>query len=278
MGCADLVPGVSGGTMALILGIYTRLIDALSALSRGDTWRDLVAGRFIAVWRAVDGGFLLALAAGIAAAVGTLPLALEWLLTHHRAAVHAAFFGLIAASAPLVFRRVRRPGAAAWLWALLGAVAAFALVTATPARTPSDGWFLTASGAVAVSALLLPGISGAFILVVLGKYDLILAALSARDVAVLAPFALGMVLGLLAFSRALAFLLARHHDAVMALLAGVLVGSLRKVWPWQEIRGVVSVNVPPPDVAAGASAAGLAILAALLVWLLQRVGETREGA
>lgn len=278
MGCADLVPGVSGGTVALILGVYERLIAALGALSRRDTWRALLRGRLREVWFAVDGVFLMSLAAGILTAVATLPILLERLLREQPTAVYAAFFGLIAASVPLVFGRIRRPRPALWWWAAAGASGAFVLVGASPAETPDAAWFLVLSGALGVSALLLPGISGAFILVLLGKYDLVLAALAGRDFAVLGVFALGMAAGLLAFSRLLAYLLARHHDVVMGLLAGVLAGSLRKVWPWQETVGAVRGNVPPPDAGAAASAVLLAVVAGALVVLLQRWGESSDPA
>ena len=278
MGCADLVPGVSGGTIALILGIYERLIASLSGLSRRATWTALLRGRPVAAWRAVDGGFLVVLAAGIVTALATLPVLLEWLVENRRAGLYAVFFGLIAASALLVFGQVRRRRPRTWAWAVGGAVGAFVLVGLTPARTPETVPFLVASGAVAVSALLLPGVSGAFILVVLGKYDTILAALASRDLAVLAPFTVGLGLGLLAFSRVLSYALARWHDAVMALLAGVLVGSLRKVWPWQETVGAASLNQAPPGPAAAVTAAALALAAAAAVWLLERRGRHGTGA
>lgn len=276
MGSADLVPGVSGGTMALILGIYRRLIDALGALTRGDTWRAVRRGDLGTAWRAVDATFLLALALGIGVAIVTLAAPLGWLLANRRSSIYALFFGLIAASAVLVVGRAHRRGASTWAWAAAGAVAAFVLVGATPATTPENAWFLLLAGAVAVSALLLPGLSGAFILVLLGKYEYVLAALSARDLAVLVPFALGLGLGLLAFSRALAVLLRRHHDPTMGLLAGVLLGSLRKVWPWQMDAGTVSVNQLPPAASEVVWALLLALAGALAVWGIQRLGTLSE--
>lgn len=275
MGCADLVPGVSGGTIALILGIYQRLVAALASLTGGAFWAALRDGRWREAARASDAAFLAALAAGIGAAVLTVSRLLSWLLQHHPVSVYAVFFGLIAASAVLVAGRVRRWAPTPLIGLAAGGVGAFVLVGLTPRETPDDAWYLLVSGAVAVSALLLPGVSGAFLLVLLGKYQTVLQAIERGDAAVLAPVAAGMALGLLAFSRVLAWLLRRHHDATMGLLVGVLLGSLRKVWPWQVAQEHVSVNVAPPNAAEALVALLLAASAAAVVAALARIGASR---
>lgn len=275
MGMADLVPGVSGGTMALILGIYPRLIAALGSLSRVRPWRLLLQGRPLPAARAVDAGFLLAVAVGIGAALLSLPGLLHGLLDRYPASVYAVFFGLIAASAWVVVGHIRGRRRVALGWALVGAVGAFVLVGATPRATPDGPWILAGSGALAVSALLLPGVSGAFVLVLLGKYDTVLAALSRLDPAVLAPFAAGMAVGLLSFSRLLAAALRAFPTSVLGFLAGVLVGALRTVWPWQAHDGPTRVATMPPSAAEFAVGVLLALAAVGVVVLLERAGASR---
>lgn len=274
MGAADLVPGVSGGTMALILGIYPRLIAALGSLSRARPWRLLLRRRPLRAARAIDAGFLLALAAGIGVALLSLPGLLHGLLDRYPASVYAVFFGLIAASAWVVVRHIRGRKRVALAWALVGGLGAFLLVGVTPRVTPDGPWILAGAGALAVSALLLPGVSGAFVLVLLGKYDTVLAALSRLDLAVIAPFAAGMAVGLLSFSRLLAAALRVYPTSVLGFLAGVLVGALRKVWPWQVEDGPTRVAILPPGGAELAVGVLLALVAAALVVALERAGAS----
>ncbi len=270
MGAADLVPGVSGGTMALITGIYPRLIAALGSLTHRDAWRALLTGRAVEAWRYVDGAFLATLAVGIGVAILGLSRVLHALLEAFPVGVYAVFFGLIAASSWVVVRHIRGRKRVALGWAAIGAVSAFLLVGVAPSVTPDTAPVLVASGALAVSALLLPGVSGAFVLVLLGKYDTVLAALTRFDMAVLAPLATGMAVGLLAFSRLLAALLARWPTAVLGLLAGFLVGSLRKVWPWQRSDGLTTVAVAPPGGGELAVGVALSLVAVAAVVLLER--------
>jgi len=277
MGAADLVPGVSGGTMALVLGIYRRLIAALGALTAAGTWRSLLRGRLRETWRRVDGGFLLAVATGVAAAILALPRALHGLLDTYPISVYAVFFGLIAASVGVVVRRIRSRRRVATGFAVLGAVFAFTLVGVVPASTPDTPAMLALSGALAVSALLLPGVSGAFILVLLGKYEPVLAAVSRFDASVLVPLGLGMVVGLLGFSRLLATMLARWPAAVLGLLAGFLAGSLRKVWPWQRMEGARSVAELPPGAWEAVAAAALVALAIGVVVAIERASSDDDG-
>lgn len=271
MGAADLVPGVSGGTMALILGIYPRLIVALGSLTRAAPWRALLGGRPREAWREVDGSFLASLAVGIAVAVGGLSRLLHAVLAAWPVGVYAVFCGLIAASAWIVVRRIRGRRRVALAFAGAGAAAAFVLVGATPTGTPDTAVVLAASGALAVSALLLPGVSGAFVLVLLGKYETVLSALSRLDGSVLAPLATGMAVGLLAFARLLAAALERWPTPVLGTLAGFLLGSLRKVWPWQRLDGGLSVATLPAGPGDAAVVALLALAAAAVVLLLDRL-------
>jgi putative membrane protein len=280
MGAADIVPGVSGGTMALILGIYERLILSLRNLARPPFLTNLLKGRLRAAVAAVDGLFLLALIAGIGTSVVALSRLLSAWLEARPVFVHAFFFGLILASVVLVARRIRRPSSASWALFALGAVTAYLVVGLTPTQTPEAPWFLFLSGALAISALLLPGISGAFVLVLLGKYEFVLDAVNRADAAALGSVAAGAVVGLLSFAQVLGWLFRRYHDATLALLSGVMLGSLRKVWPWQTEREGVSANLAPlPD--AWSTEHGLAwalllsVTGAVLVTLLERAGRDR---
>ena len=256
--------------MALVLGIYRRLIAALGALTAARTWRALLDGHLRDAWRRVDGGFLVALAVGVAAAILTLPRVLHGLLEAYPVSVYAVFFGLIAASVGVVVRRIRARRRVATAFAVLGAVFAFTLVGLVPASTPETPAMLVLAGTLAVSALLLPGVSGAFVLVLLGKYERVLAAVSAFDASVLIPLGLGMVVGLLGFSRLLATMLARWPAAVLGLLAGFLAGSLRKVWPWQRLEGARSVAELPPGPWEAVAAAALVAIAIGLVVAIER--------
>lgn len=277
MGAADIVPGVSGGTMALILGIYQKLIGSIRALARPAFLQALARGNWGQAIDEVNGPFLLTLAAGIATSVLLLSRLLSSLLEARPVFVYAFFFGLILASVVLVARRIERSGPflSGWLLFGLGAVAAFLLVGLTPAQTPQSAWFLFLSGALAVSALLLPGISGAFVLVLLGKYEFVLHAITRFDIAPLAAVIAGAVAGMLSFAQVLGWLFRKYHDATLALLCGIMLGALRKVWPWQIGQGEATVNVPPPaDWWSADQGVGwallLAVLGALLVSLLDR--------
>lgn len=273
IGSADLVPGVSGGTMALILGIYRRLVHAIGAFTQRGFRTNLVRGRVRAALEDVDAGFLAALAVGIGTALVLLANVLEHLLTAYQPQVYAAFFGLIAGSVVLVARRVERWGAGEGTAFAAGALGAFLLVGLSPTTTPQTAVFLAASGALAVCALILPGISGAFILVLLGKYRFVLEQLAGGNLVALLPVIGGGVVGLLAFSRVLAWLLDRHGSITLAVLSGFLLGSLRKVWPWQETLGALMVNVAPPGAGPMLVAAGIAVAGAALVFLMDRRGD-----
>lgn len=233
MGMADVVPGVSGGTIAFITGIYEQLIEAIRRVDL-TALRLLAKGRFSELWRHVDGAFLLPVLLGIATAVFTLARAMTYLLEHHRIATWAFFFGLIVASALLVARQVTR-----WDWRSIaalaaGAAAAWWITVASPAETPDAWWFILLSGAIAICAMILPGISGAFILLLLGKYQFIMQAVSGFDIPVILLFGAGAAAGIVSFSHLLSWLLKRWHDVTVAVLMGFMLGSLNKVWPWKQ--------------------------------------------
>ncbi len=240
MGSADLIPGVSGGTVALIVGVYGRLLAALAALSSKEFLRPLSRGRLGEAFRAADVGFLFTLAAGIATAFALLSRVVGNLLANYPGFVLAFFLGLVAASAVVVGRHVERWRPGAFLALVLGAGTGLFIVTLAPVETPGSAPFLFLAGYLAICAMVLPGVSGAFILVLLGKYDLALHGLSHLDLGIILPLGLGAVVGLLSFARLLANLLKRHHDPMVAALTGFIAGSLYKVWPFLDPSGAAA--------------------------------------
>ena len=237
MGAADVVPGVSGGTMAFILGIYDELIDSINAVDIRFL-RHLLALKWRAAFDDFPWKFLLSLALGIFTAILALANALHWALENHPVFIWAFFFGLIVASIVIVRRRVRDWNPANVLAAVGAAIGAFILVGSSPAETPHTPPLLFLSGAVAICAMILPGISGAFILVLLGKYAYVLAAVKNFDIFTIVLVGLGAVVGLLSFARLLRWMLHKNHDLIVAILTGFMFGSLRKVWPWKTLEPV----------------------------------------
>ncbi|PTY37161.1 hypothetical protein BGP77_07815 [Saccharospirillum sp. MSK14-1] len=231
MGIADAVPGVSGGTMALITGIYERLIAALAAL-RLDTARQAWSGDWAGAWQRIDGAFLLSLGLGILLSLFSTLSLMHFLLAQAPQLVWAFFAGLIVASLVVLMRRHRWQPIDALLMAL-GTIIAAGIALSTSLQLAPTPFWLVVGGALAISAMLLPGVSGSFILLLLGIYPAVVQAVSDVDVMTIAWVALGCLVGLLAFSRLLNALLARWHDRVLGFMLGFVLGALIKVWPWQ---------------------------------------------
>lgn len=232
MGGADVVPGVSGGTIAFITGIYEKLLDSIKAVDL-EALKLLFTGQIRPFWRKINGSFLLPLILGIITSFLTFAKLIIYLLANHPIPLWSFFFGLIIISAVLVLRAVNR-----WTWGvilsiIIGVAVAFLVTEATPAETPDQLWFIFISGAIAICAMILPGISGSFILLILGKYEYMMTALTKLDLLTVAVFALGCVTGLLSFVRAISWLLKHYHNLAIGLLSGFMIGSLNKVWPWK---------------------------------------------
>lgn len=233
MGAVDVVPGVSGGTMAFILGIYDELLHAIHAVNlRFITL--LLKLRWREAFRDFPWRFLLALGLGIGAAIFTLAEVLAWALHHQAEFVWSFFFGLVLVSVILVLRRIKRWNASMLALLVAATIGSYLMIGLTPQQTPNAPWFLFLSGALAICAMILPGISGAFILLLLGKYQDVLDAVVHGDVITLMIVAAGGVVGLIVFARLLRWLLRNYHDATIVVLAGLMAGSLRKLWPWKE--------------------------------------------
>jgi len=233
MGASDVVPGVSGGTMAFILGIYEELIDAIKSFDL-KSLQFVVTLKFRPLLDRISWQFLLAVGIGIFAAIFTLSSLLSWLLQNRPVFIWSFFLGLILASVLSVSRRVEAWRILTWLCLVGGTLGSYFLVGLVPVSTPNDYWFLFLCGAVAICAMILPGISGSYILVLLGKYQYVLDAVNHRDFLVLGLVAAGACVGIIAFSRILGWLLKNYHDLMVATLTGLMIGSLRKIWPWKE--------------------------------------------
>ncbi len=234
MGAADIVPGVSGGTVAFITGIYDTLLASIRAVDL-EFARRVVSLDIRGAWEHVNGGFLLALLAGIATSIATLARLISWLLEHHPVPLWAFFFGLILASALALVRHVKSWSALRALGLAAGAGVAAAIALSPTLNLDVGPVGVFAAGFLAICAMILPGISGSFILVLLGMYGATLGAVKSLDVGFLLVLAAGAGCGLLCFSRLLHWLLQRFHETTMAVLTGFLFGSLLVVWPWKRV-------------------------------------------
>ena len=233
MGTADVIPGVSGGTIAFLLGIYEELIQSIRSFNMRFA-RRLLRGRFKEAFDHVGWRFLSALLTGIALAIVSLAKVITWLLATRPILVNAFFFGLIVATIFVIGRIIRKWSLGLGVALVVSAGFMYWLVGLVPVQTPETWVFLFFSGALAISAMILPGISGAFILVLLGKYRFILEAVHERNLVVILVVGLGVLCGIVTFVRVLGLLFDRYHDLTVSVLTGIVIGSLRKVWPWKE--------------------------------------------
>ena len=233
MGAANVIPGVSGGTMALILGIYEELINAIRSIN-------LKFVRLITIFNikealsTVSWPFLLPVGLGVLLATFSLAEALSWLLDRYPVIVWSFFFGLIVSSVITVSRVIKQWRISTIVAIVVGTIIAYGFFGVIPVSTPNAPWFIFGSGFIAICAMILPGISGAYVLVLLGKYHYILEALNNKDFFTLFIIGAGSLVGLISFAQILGWLLKRYHDLIMAILIGLMCGSLRKIWPWKE--------------------------------------------
>ncbi|MCB1583410.1 MAG: DUF368 domain-containing protein [Xanthomonadales bacterium] len=270
MGIADLVPGVSGGTIALITGIYERLINAIASANM-NTFKLLFKGQIGQAWRQIDGWFLIAVFAGILTSVFLFASLLKMLFANYPVPTWSFFFGLIIASALLLLKKnwVAKP--LIWLFLLFGAGLGYVLSTQSLGYLPDGQIGILIAGTIAISAMILPGISGSLILILLGKYQTVLNAVHDRDWFTLIVFAAGCVIGLMVFSRILKWLLKHHHNATLYTLIGLMLGTLFKVWPWKSAEiNILPVNHPEPQLLFSVV---LMFIASIFVWLLFKLDK-----
>lgn len=274
MGAADVVPGVSGGTIAFITGIYQKLLDAIQAFDPV-FFRLFFTGHFRQALERIPWSFLLPLMAGIGCSIFSLAKLVLYLLQAHPVVIWSFFFGLIIASIVMLFRDLRHKGPSVWAAFVAGALFAWWLTGAEAVHMAQTPIMLFLAGFIAICAMILPGISGAFILVLLGQYQYVLTAVTTLNLPVLAVFAAGCICGLLIFARVLNYCLRRFHTDTLALLIGVMAGSLRTVWPWKE-AGFPALPPAVDGMLAVAALCGFAgvclplILDALPGWLRSR--------
>ena len=241
MGAADVIPGVSGGTIAFITGIYDEFVGSIAKVD-AEAVRLLLKGKIREFWNHINGWFLLSVVAGIGVSVISLAGLMQMLLNDHPIQTWAFFFGLIVASSLFILRGISGWKVRDVLMVVLGTVLGVTVCTLSPTQTPDALWFIFLSGALAICAMILPGISGSFILLILGKYEYIMGVITGLvsgenftgNLLIMAVFMVGAVVGILGFSKFLHWLLARWHKETLIVLAGFIIGSLVKVWPWNE--------------------------------------------
>lgn len=273
MGAADVVPGVSGGTIAFITGIYDELINSIKSINAASL-KMFFTGKWGEFWKMINGKFLLFLLAGIGISVFSLAKIITWLLVAYPVLVWSFFFGLVLASTWFVGKDVKERNWKTGLGFLLGAALAFYITVATPAETPSHFLFIFLCGAIAICAMILPGISGSFILVLLGKYFFIMEAVKTLDLKVIAIFGIGACVGITSFSRLLSYALSHMRNITLAVLSGFMLGSLNKVWPWKETIEGVEQNIAPN--AFVWQAVCLALLGFVIVYGIEKISSKSE--
>ena len=265
MGAADVIPGVSGGTIAFIMGIYDKFVASLAAIN-AEAVKLFFTGKFKEFWRHINGGFLLSLVVGISVSVISLATVMQTLLSDFPIQTWAFFFGLIVASSIFILRGISGWGLREILFLIGGVVLGVVICTLSPTQTPDALWFIFLSGAIAICAMILPGISGSFILLILGKYQYILGAVSdlvagqniVGNLLIIGVFAIGAVVGILSFSKFLHWLLSRWHKQALIILAGFIIGSLVKIWPWNNPEAIAQTELT------GSLHIGSAIIIALI--------------
>lgn len=235
MGAADVVPGVSGGTIAFISGIYEELLGSISNVNL-DLFKTLKKEGFKAAWKQLNGNFLASLFVGIFISIVSLAKIISWLLVHHPILLWSFFFGLVLASVIYIAKQVTKWNLLSVVLLIAGAVLAYFITTLNPLISENASpLFMFLAGAIAICAMILPGISGSFILVLLGAYKPVLAAINNRDFITIAAVGLGAIVGLLSFSRVLKFLFKNYKNYTLVVLAGFVIGSLNKIWPWKKV-------------------------------------------
>lgn len=265
MGAADVIPGVSGGTIAFIMGIYDKFVASLAAINV-EAVKLFFTGKFKEFWRHINGGFLLSLVVGIGVSVISLATVMQTLLSDFPIQTWAFFFGLIVASSIFILRGISGWGLREILFLIGGILLGVTICTLSPTQTPDALWFIFLSGAIAICAMILPGISGSFILLILCKYQYILGAVSdlvagqnvVGNLLIIGVFAIGAVVGILSFSKFLHWLLSRWHKQALIILAGFIIGSLVKIWPWNNPEAIAQAELT------GSLHIGSAIIIALI--------------
>lgn len=260
MGAANVIPGVSGGTIALLTGIFSEIIDSLNAFMDPASWKLLFKGELREFWKNIHGTFLVSLFIGVLVSIFSLAKLMVYVMAYHPVQTWAFFFGLIIASAAYMIYDIKGWKVIDFLFFAVGIALGVVICTLSPTTTPDSLWFIFLCGAIAVCTMILPGISGSFILVILGKYDFIMQSVNEMNIPVLAVFGLGCVIGILGFSKFLHWLLKRFERPTMLVLVGFVIGALVKVWPWNDMGKVAEAQLLGSGMDAEAAKAGAELL------------------
>lgn len=271
MGAADVIPGVSGGTIAFIMGIYDEFVGSIASIN-AEALKLLFKGEIRQFWKHINGNFLVALVAGIGVSVVALAGLMQYLLSSHPIQTWAFFFGLIIASSIFILRGISGWKLREGLFLIFGCILGVVICTLSPTQTPDALWFIFLSGSIAICAMILPGISGSFILLILGKYEFIMRAISelaagvdfGKNLVIIGTFLIGACVGILAFSKFLHWLLARWNKETLIVLAGFIIGSLVKVWPWSNTEAIMNSQSLTGDASMIDPQIGSAIIFALI--------------
>ena len=271
MGAADVIPGVSGGTIAFIMGIYDEFVGSIASIN-AEALKLLFKGEIRKFWKHINGNFLVALVAGIGVSVVALAGLMQYLLSSHPIQTWAFFFGLIIASSIFILRGISGWKLREGIFLIFGCILGVVICTLSPTQTPDALWFIFFSGSIAICAMILPGISGSFILLILGKYEFIMRAISelaagvdfGKNLVIIGTFLIGACVGILAFSKFLHWLLARWNKETLIVLAGFIIGSLVKVWPWSNTEAIMNSQSLTGDASMIDPQIGSAIIFALL--------------
>ena len=290
MGAANVIPGVSGGTIALITGIYERLINGIKRCDP-KALKMVLKRDFKAAWEYVDGRFLFALMAGVAVSIVSLARLFEYLLEHHERLTMAFFFGLILLSIVYVAQRISAWTPSVWAALVVGSVIAVGIAFLAPATENSAFFYVFLCGVAAISSMILPGLSGSFVLIIMGNYALVLGAINNFDLGIIIPLALGCGFGLIAFSHILSWVFKHYANHTLAVMTGFVIGSLVVIWPWKQTltENVLREGKPPKEVVTGYDwqmpsiassetwlALGLMVLGALSIVAMERVAGGKE--
>jgi putative membrane protein len=234
MGAADIVPGVSGGSIALIAGIYQELLNSINSFTL-ENGKLLVVGEIKKFYKSVNGSFLLSLLLGILSSIFLLSRLITFLMSNHPIPLWSFFTGLILISAFMILKEIKRWNMGVILAVVIGTAIAWWVTNLPPTTTPEALWFTFIAGSIAICAMILPGISGSFILLIMGQYEGILQAVTERNFLKLIVFAAGCVVGILSFSRVVSWLLRKYHSVTIGLLSGFMLGSVNELWPWKIV-------------------------------------------
>jgi putative membrane protein len=234
MGAADVIPGVSGGTIAFITGIYGELVESIKSIDL-EALKLFFTGNFRQFWLKINGNFLLSLVLGILISIFSFAKVMQYLLIHHPIPLWSFFFGLIVASPIYIIKEVEHKKIIHLIPTIMGMAVGVLICLISPTETTDALWFIFLCGAIGICAMILPGISGSFVLLLLGKYAYIIGAVSDLNIPVLLVFAAGAIIGIILFSNFLSWLLKKAYNGTLFFLSGLMIGSLVKVWPWKRV-------------------------------------------